>query len=90
MRPIRFEAANQVFTRPPGWKEEDCSDIHAFRGKDASDRNVIITCWKPTDAERVQIAAGEPVFLTLLTDGLPPHYIGTKDPFEEPLEPTEG
>lgn len=82
MKPQRFERSNKTYTKPKGWKEEDCHDVQAFEGKDEVGTPVVITCWKPTDAERTKIAAGEPVWLVLYGGGMQPAIVTADDPWQ--------
>lgn len=70
--------------RPPGWTEEDCSDVHAFTGADESKQPVVITAWRPTPAELVKINLGEPIYLTIYGMGMPPVALSTDNPWRTP------
>ncbi len=74
MNPIRFTEANIVMCAPPGL--QTCHDVHALKLEQA-----IITCWQPTPEERVRIAMGEPVWLSLIGNTMQPAWVGCEAPF---------
>lgn len=78
MIPQRFAEANIVMRRPAGTAEEECGAIHAYR-----DAERIITCWRPTPAELVKINLGEPVWLYVIGQGMPPVCVTAQNPFQE-------
>jgi hypothetical protein len=78
MIPQYFVEANTVMRRPPNMTEEQCIDIHAM-----ANGQQVVTCWKPTETERVKIALGEPVWLVLWGSGMQPALVTADKPFED-------
>ena len=81
MNPARFPQSNLVMKAPPGM--DNCSDIHAFQGKDASGAEWCVTAWRPTPEELVKLNLGEPVFLYVSGRGMPPVGVTVDNPFQE-------
>lgn len=79
MIPQRFAESNRVMTPPPGWREEQCFDVHAF-----ADGNQVVTCWRPTPEELMKLNLGEPVWLVIWGGTMPPVCVTADRPFVEP------
>lgn len=80
MNPQRFAASNIVMKAPAGM--DNCSDVHAWKGRTSDGQPVTITAWTPTAEERVKLAMGEPLYLWIYGDGMPPVALSAADPFE--------
>lgn len=76
----RFAASNTVMRAPAGM--ENCSDVHAWKGQTSDGHPVTITAWAPTAEERVKLAMGEPLYLWVYGEAMPPVGLSTDDPFE--------
>lgn len=76
MTPQRFKEANCVMASPPGM--DNCCDVHAFRNGE-----VVISCWRPTPEELVKINLGEPVWLSVVGERMPPIAVTADYPFQE-------
>ena len=80
MNPTNFKESNCRFGPPPDLAESQCMTIPAYKGKvargslDGSD--IVIVAWKPSPEELAQLAAGQPIFLSML-GGLAPHFLTT-------------
>lgn len=81
MIPQRFANANTVMRAPADMP--DCADIHAWAGQVPGGQPVTITCWRPSPEEQVRLALGEPVYLWIYGQGMPPVALGTQDPWEK-------
>lgn len=69
-----------VMQAPAG--DTNCYDIHAAKARfQNSDRPVVITCWRPTPEELVKINLGEPVWLVVWGETMPPVAVTGDDPF---------
>jgi hypothetical protein len=88
----RFAQANIEFQKPVGWTDEQCyalwgfhGEIPGFKGNYADERRtpVVVSCWKPTDAERVRIAAGEPIYISIVGERQPPIVVAVDNPWGE-------
>lgn len=67
MNPIRFTESNTVMHRPANMTEEECADVHAY-----ADGNIVVTAWTPTPEELVKLNLGEPVYLCVTGQTMPP------------------
>lgn len=81
MNAQRFPESNTVMRRPDGWTEDECCDVHAYRGEAADKHPVIITAWKPTPEELVRLNLGEPIYLCVWGQGMPPVALTLDNPF---------
>ena len=77
MTPSDFDGANTVYTAPEGMS--DCLDLPAVRLNDAG--GPIISRWEPSNAERLEIEHGAPVWLWVHSGVQPPVSLTTHDPF---------
>lgn len=80
MTPIPFPEANTKFGPPPEMDESQVATIPAFAGTveggNCDGSAQVIVAWMPTDGERLAIATGAPVFISML-GGLAPHFLTT-------------
>lgn len=88
MHPTKFEHVNTTMHAPGcdgKCEAPDCLCVDAYR-----DEKYVITCWQPTNAERVRIAAGEPIYL-IVVGGMLPVTIMVESPFtvNKPAESEE-
>lgn len=81
MIPQRFAQAN-VMMRPPPGMEASVEPVHAFHGAGR-----VVTAWRPTPEELVRLNLGEPLYLTILGQGMPPVALMVESPFEEISDP---
>ncbi len=79
MIPTRFAQCNTVMLAPPGMP--NCVDVHACRTI-ADGNPVVLTAWKPSPEELVKINLGEPIYLLLWGDTMPPAAVTADDPFQ--------
>jgi hypothetical protein len=81
MNPIKFPQANTRFTAPEGMAESQVHTIEAFRGyveKGSLDGvPVIVTAWLPNAQELSELMEGQPIFVSFVASGLPPHMLTT-------------
>ena len=56
---------------------DNCADIHAFKGQ-----GQVITCWWPTPEELVRINLGEPIWLGVIGETMPPVFVMADSPFQ--------
>lgn len=81
MNPQRFARANIVMAAPKGMA--NCADVHACRTT-CGEHPVTVTVWRPDPEELVKINLGEPIYLLVWMDGMPPVAVTAHDPFEQP------
>lgn len=81
MHLIDFPEANVTFGPPPDMEASQVQPARAYVGKidrgSCEGASVTVCAWQPTDEERAAIAAGEPVFISMLIAGLVPHMLTT-------------
>lgn len=89
MTPVTFTEANTRYGPPSDMVESQVATIHAHVGTVAAGScegsPMIVTAWKPDERELARLNAGEPLFLTFLAGGLPPHMVTTS--FQEATNP---
>ncbi len=86
MLPISFPEANVIYQKPQGWTDEQCSDLHVWKGKVAIDDKgtthaTCISCWQPSKEDIEAVVAGKPVFLFISGNNQPPVSLSTENPF---------
>lgn len=81
MKPIQFSQANAVLHKPPSMTEDECGSLPVF----ASPINFskVISCWKPTWRERLDLLLGRPLWVWVMTrpPAHPPIALSTENPF---------
>lgn len=88
MIPTNFPEANKQFCAPPDLDESQVMTIPAYLG--AIERGsmegapIVVVAWRPHQADLERLAAGQPIFLSVV-GGLPPHFLTTS--FEEATHP---
>ena len=89
MTPVTFPQANTTFHKPADLTDEQCGSAEAFQGEIASGSlegaPVIVTAWKPDPMELEALRNGGSVFITFITEVLPPHTLATN--FESAINP---
>lgn len=75
MIPQRFTRSNTVMLAPESMKET-CCDVHAYRGD-----GYVITAWRPTPEELVKLNLGEPLWLGVAGETMPPVFLTAIDPW---------
>lgn len=78
MLPIDFEGS-QVIGKPKNMTDEECFGLHAFVGIDENGYKYFLECWKPSKEDIDAIAAGRPIWIKILSNGLPPIAVWTLD-----------
>jgi hypothetical protein len=82
MTPIKFPNANSTFGPPGDMTKEQVEIVPAYmgvvRGGNCDGAPVTVTAWQP-DAEDIRrIVAGQPIYFSVMLNGLPPHMISTE------------
>jgi hypothetical protein len=91
MMSIEFQGAKPV-GKPPSMTDEQCStawamphltdvDVVDEKGnvQKGQARNFLL-CYQPSKEDKEAIAAGQPIWLNIMTNRLPPHSMWTVDP----------
>jgi hypothetical protein len=73
MRSLHIEGANTLWGAPGDWKPENppCADLWA-RAETADGLPMLVTAWEPTPDDVAAIAAGAPIYLTIVGTVHPP------------------
>lgn len=89
MRPVKFDQHNQVYGKPVGSTDDQCSPLYVHTGEfdNQGDRwPSIISMWEPTPEERQAIANGANIYKRECTTSLPPSSLFVASPFGEKVE----
>lgn len=78
--PVTFEGAN-IRLLPPEGQEDSVMEMPAMK----LGHNVYVSCWRLTQAEIDQIVKTGTVYLSLITDGVPPAFVGALDEMKDML-----
>jgi len=84
VNPVRFEQANTVMRAPAGM--ENCCDVHAAVVQWSDGSHSVLTAWRPTPEELVRLNLGEPVFLMVSGQGMPPVALAVGNPLDHAPE----
>lgn len=71
MIPVNFEGAVTI-GKPESMTDEQCSNIYAAHGIDESGYRYFIEAWKPSYEDIQAINRGEPIWVRIISNGLPP------------------
>lgn len=77
MKPIKFQEANLILTKPKEMTSEECSSLTVFsNGKEC------ISCWSLSDEELVQIYETKQIWLRVMSGKTqPPVLLQSESPF---------
>lgn len=78
MQSVFFEGAEEI-KRPDNLTDEQCSSVWAFQGVDVGGYEFWVEAWKPSYEDIQAINRGEPIFMKILSKGLPPVLLFTID-----------
>lgn len=81
MLPIDFPQKNKVFTKPSDMTDEQCNSLSVFQGKDSEGNPIILSAWQPSYEDIQAINEGKPIWLQIVSHGLPPVCLYTENPF---------
>lgn len=84
MFPSSFDESNHVLGRPEGLSDEDCGPLSVFVGNQADGLPVVVSCWKPTEAELEEIIRTKRVWLGIIGHTMPPAWVSGVKPFDSP------
>lgn len=70
MNPIEIDGSNAVYHKPSDMTHEECASLHV-RVETVERNTMIKSAWMPTEQERIKIALGQPVILTIYGMGQP-------------------
>lgn len=78
MQPVNFEGAIEI-GKPKDMTDEQCMSIYAMKGVDEANFPYFLECWKPSYEDIQAINRGEPIWIKVVSNGLPPIAIWTLD-----------
>jgi hypothetical protein len=85
MIPSGFDESNDFLSQPEGMTVEECVPLCVWRGDIDNGIPVVISCWKPTQAELDEIQRTGRVWLMVWGHTMPPVAISGDYPFGEVL-----
>jgi len=78
MQPVSFEGAKEI-GKPKGMTDEQCMSIWASSGVTAEGFPFFLEAWKPNYDDLQALNSGEPIYIQILSNGLPPISVFTID-----------
>ncbi len=78
MQPISFDGATEI-KKPESMTDEECMSVWAYRGVDALGYAFFMEAWKPSYEDLQALSRGEPIWIKIYSNGLPPISIFTMD-----------
>lgn len=80
MTPTNFPEGTKPLHRPPSMSADQCGDLQVYAGEieagSCKGMKVVVAAWQPTEEEKMHIAAGKPVFVSMI-GGMVPHFLTT-------------
>lgn len=81
MLPHHFDQANKTYTKPKGWEDEQCGDLHVCQTQYADGTPLIVSYWKPSYEDLQALNNGGGIYLMITTNVQPPVCLQTESPF---------
>jgi len=78
MQPVSFEGAVEI-KKPASMTDEECMSIWAAHGVDEAGYQYFLEAWKPSYEDIQAINRGEPIYVKIVSNGLPPIAMFTLD-----------
>ncbi len=78
MQPISFEGAIEI-KKPNDMTDEECMSVWAYRGVDELGYPFFMEAWKPSYEDLQSLNRGEPIYIKIYSNGLPPISVFTVD-----------
>lgn len=76
MRPTQHPSNNDLLRAPPGATVEECAPLAITRAAYPNGQKIVLSYWRPTEAERAAIAGGALIEFHAWGVTHPPVYIG--------------
>lgn len=67
-----FDEENGVLDAPPSMTPDDCEPLSVWRGVNEAGQPVVISCWKPTEDEWVEMRRTGRVWVVVCGPTMPP------------------
>ena len=84
MIPIDFPGTNLEMTKPRVMTDEQCLPINVFKGIDIGGFQFYMEAWKPSYEDIQAINRGEPIYIKIIHNVLPPIAMWTMDENNQP------
>lgn len=84
MIPIDFEGSNIQMDKPSDMTDEQCMSLNAMKGVTEEGIPFFIECWQPNKEDVDAIKEGRPIYIQILSRGLPPIAMWTVNENNEP------
>lgn len=78
MQPVNFEGAVEI-KKPASMTDEQCMSVYAAKGVDEAGFPFFLEAWKPSFEDLQALNRGEPVYIKIISQGLPPIAVFTLD-----------
>lgn len=78
--PTSFDESNAVLGRPEDMTDEECAPLCVFKTKTTEGRPIIVSCWKFTADELIEIYATGRVWVGIMGTTMPPIYVTGEKP----------
>lgn len=72
MMPSAFDEENAVLDAPPGMTADQCESLSVWRGIDQAGNPVVISCWKPTAEEWIEMKRTGRLWIIIHGRSMPP------------------
>ncbi len=81
MVPSSFDESNQVLNPPAGMSVDDCTPLSVCQATQHDGTPIVVSCWKITAEELVEIQRTGRVWLIVLGYTMPPVILSGHTPF---------
>ena len=78
MQPVSFEGATEI-KKPSDMTDEQCMSIWATKGVTIDGFPYFLEAWKPSYEDLKSLNRGEPIYIQIISNGLPPIAMFTID-----------
>lgn len=82
MEATSFDESNLVLGKPNEMTHDQCNSLSVWRGKQADDATVVISCWKLTKEELEEVNKTGRIWLRVCGQTMPPVCLEGISPFK--------
>ena len=79
---LDFKESNFTYRKPAHLQDDECCDLRVFKGNTVQGYPCIVSVWYANKEDLEALNAGKPIYLTLLSNEMPPVSMQTENPFE--------
>ena len=83
MEATNFEESNHALGPPPGMTEDEVFTLRVWKGQYDDGTPIVISCWRPTQAELDEINRTGRVWLEVMGNTMPPAMLRGINPFSK-------